>query len=77
MSYSDLDGNYPGDAYAAADPPPYPTEWTAEQRVGAYWYTLNRGIKVRSTAHWKSILADAARTSQRHLEIIPAAQERP
>jgi hypothetical protein len=77
MTYFDRDGcayDYPGDAFASADPPPYPTEWTPEERVGAYWYALNYGITVRSTASWKAVLADAQRTAQRH-EPLKAARK--
>lgn len=74
MTYYGKDGcgyDHPGDVFAEPEPPPYPAEWTAEQRVSAYWYVHSRGIKVRSTKAWEAILVDAQRTTKRHLEIAP------
>lgn len=76
MTYSEMDGNHPGDAYAVTDPPPYPAEWTPEQRVGAYWYAHSRGIKPRTTDAWNAVLADAQRTADRHHERINAQKAR-
>jgi hypothetical protein len=73
MGHSDMDGTYPGDAYAAADPPTYPENWTAQQRVGAYWYAHSRGIKPRTTEAWNAVLAGAQRTANRHHDRIGKA----
>ncbi len=67
--------DHPGDAFAAPDPPPYPTEWTAEERLSAYWYAHGRGIQVRSTTGWNAVLADAQRTTGRHLDIVKQADQ--
>ena len=56
-----------GDGMAANEPPEYPAEWSAEERVSAYWYALNRGIRVRSSNAWESVLVDARRTAGRHV----------
>jgi hypothetical protein len=41
------------------DIPPYPLEWTAEQRVAAYWHALNfthfPGVTEGWFAVWKSL----------------------
>lgn len=74
MTFYGVDGcayEYPGDAFVEVDPPPYPAEWTAEERVSAYWYAHGREIKVRSTKGWYAVLTDAQRTTRRHLDITP------
>lgn len=65
----------PGDMYAL-ETPNYPEDWTATQRLTAYWYALGHGIKVRSTHAWQAVLADAERTADRHRRKVTAIAEK-
>lgn len=54
---------------AAPDPAPYPEDWTPEQRVSAYWYTLARGITVQTDTGWNAVLTQIEREHQRHHDL--------
>lgn len=73
MTYFGGDGcgyEHPGDAKAAADSPPMPADWTAEERTSAYWYALSKRIELRSTESWRHVLADAKRSASRHRDRV-------
>ena len=60
-----------GDTIAERDPPNYPTEWTSEQCLTAYWYTNGHHITTNSTTSWHGILNAAERTAERrHNKIV-------
>lgn len=52
-----------------SDFPPYPSEWTAEQRIAAYWHALNftnfPGITEGWHAVWKSLEREQGRRAGR------------
>jgi hypothetical protein len=56
---------YHGDTIAEPDHHNYPTEWTAEQRLTAYWFALGHNITASSTHAWHGILNAAQRDSER------------
>jgi hypothetical protein len=68
----DPDEHYPGDAKAADDLPDYPREWTAEQRVGAYWAALRLNATPTNTNSWYAIVEQAAERHKKHTEILEA-----
>ena len=49
------DEHYPGDTFAALDPADYPSHWTAEQRVGMYWYAMKQHVTPRTTDFWERL----------------------
>lgn len=63
---SDADEVYPGDVKAAADPGDYPHEWTAEQRVSAYWYANSLRAMPATTAGWRALADQLERERERH-----------
>jgi hypothetical protein len=67
---SEADNWHPGDALAAPDLPPYPADWTSEQRVGAYWAALRMRVTPTSTNSWRAILTQAQKQHQKHTEIL-------
>lgn len=44
-----------GDLKAADDPGDYPSDWTSEQRLSAYWYAVRLGGIPATTAGWAAI----------------------
>lgn len=56
----------PGDAFAAADPPPYPREWGSEQRLSAYWCAIRIRRFPTHTQGWYGIVSLAERMRNNH-----------
>lgn len=48
-----------------SDIPPYPTEWTSEQRVAAYWHALNFTRFPGTTEGWFSVWNSLEREHER------------
>jgi hypothetical protein len=65
-----------GNAKAATDPPPYPHEWTTEQRLTAYWFALNNEAWPAYTSGWPAIL-QAAQRKHDHIQHVTAADQPP
>lgn len=58
--------HYPGDLKAAPDLPPYPTEWTTQQRLAAYWHVIRERVTwPRATDNWRAVLNQAERKAER------------
>lgn len=57
---------YPGDDKAAPDPGPYPREWTAAQRVDAYWHAHRLHAVPTSTAGWHAIMEQLETHREQH-----------
>lgn len=56
--------HYPGDAKAAPDPADYPSEWTPQQRVTAYWAALRLHAQPRTEQGWRSLLTQVQAQAQ-------------
>ena len=67
---------YPGDAFAAPDPPDYPHDWTPAQRLRAYWFAHEFGATgehaPQITADWIPLLAQADRHADKVHERVAA-----
>lgn len=50
------------------DPPPYPDEWTCEQRVAAYWHALHFTGFPGRTEGWWSVWKNLERERERRKE---------
>ena len=48
-----------------ADYPPYPAEWTAEQRIAAYWHALNFTSFPGITEGWYAVSKSLERERER------------
>lgn len=57
------------------DIPPYPPEWTAQQRVTAYWHALNFTHLPTTTDQWHSVAKSMEREANRRHRNIEKAQE--
>jgi hypothetical protein len=69
MTYFDADGcgyETPGDAKAAPEHAAYPEDWTAEERLAAYWYAHRRSITVRNTNEWSGVRTRLEDDAERH-----------
>lgn len=47
------------------DMPPYPADWTPEQRVSAYWFALNHTRLPSTTDGWRTVDTLAHRERER------------
>ena len=50
---------------ALTELPDYPAEWTAEQRVAAYWHALYHTGMPANTRGWETVLSIAGREAER------------
>jgi hypothetical protein len=61
---------YRSDTITQPDPPDYPAEWTAQQRLTAYWHAVGHDITPNQTNSWHSILNQAEnQADRRHTKI--------
>lgn len=59
-----------GDEKAAPDLPDYPHEWTAQQRVSAYWAAVQLNAVPTSTNSWVAIVQQAEKNRLKHTVIM-------
>lgn len=46
-------------ASASSELPDYPDDWTSEQRLSAYWHTIDTGTRPATTKNWHTVLKAA------------------
>lgn len=55
--------------------PPYPDEWSSEQRVAAYWHALNFTNFPGTTEGWWAVQKSLHREEARRGRVIDAARQ--
>ena len=60
----------------AHDPPPYPREWTPEQRLRAYWFVVqHHGTFPTHQSGWYAVLSQAEHRSEHVREVLHSSAE--
>lgn len=64
-----------GDLKAAPDPPPYPREWTPQQKVWAYWAAMRISRFPTHSSGWYGICTQAEQMWGRRAQLALGESE--